>query len=80
MNMDFESSQQDGTTLLLPISNRWVSRLDVSSRSTSECAGAVAEKTGGCLDILINNSGAIYSIPLTDADIDMGRKLFDLNV
>jgi 1-acylglycerone phosphate reductase len=55
--------------------------LDVLSQdSISECAGAVAEKTGGSLDILINNSGAIYSIPLTDADIDMGRKLFDLNV
>jgi 1-acylglycerone phosphate reductase len=55
--------------------------LDVlSPDSISECITAVAEKTGGSLDILINNSGAIYSIPLTDANIDMGRKLFDLNV
>lgn len=55
--------------------------LDVLSQdSISECAGAVAEKTGGSLDILINNSGAIYSIPIIDANIYTSRKLFDLNV
>ncbi|KAH8800636.1 hypothetical protein F5884DRAFT_530942 [Xylogone sp. PMI_703] len=55
--------------------------LDVlSPASISTCVAAVAEKTGGTLDMLINNSGGGYSMPLTDADLDMSRELFELNV
>jgi 1-acylglycerone phosphate reductase len=55
--------------------------LDVLSQdSISSCVAAVAEKTGGRLDILINNSGGGYSMPLMDANLDASRQLFDLNV
>lgn len=30
--------------------------------------------------MLVNNSGGGYSMPLVDADINEGRKVFDLNV
>ncbi|KAK9491741.1 putative short-chain dehydrogenase [Lipomyces doorenjongii] len=55
--------------------------LDVlSPASISMCVAAVAEKTGGALDMLINNSGGGYPMPLTDADLDASRQLFELNV
>jgi 1-acylglycerone phosphate reductase len=55
--------------------------LDVlSPDSIAQCAKTVAAQTGGSLDILINNSGGCYSIPLSDASIEEGKKLFDLNV
>ena len=37
-------------------------------------------KSGGGLDILVNNSGAGYSMPLADTDIAEARKCYDLNV
>ena len=55
--------------------------LDVlSAESISACVAAVAEKTGGSLDMLLNNSGGGYTMPLLDADLDESRKLFELNV
>lgn len=36
--------------------------------------------TNGHLDILINNAGGAYSMPMTDVSLDEARKLFDLNV
>ncbi|MCJ1304728.1 hypothetical protein MMC08_007541 [Hypocenomyce scalaris] len=56
--------------------------LDVlSASSISSCIAAVANLTSnGSLDILINNSGAYYSMPLADASISESRTLFDLNV
>jgi hypothetical protein len=38
-----------------------------SEESIKSCAGAVAAKTRGTLDILINNSSGCYSIPLANA-------------
>ncbi|MCJ1388275.1 hypothetical protein MMC18_001120 [Xylographa bjoerkii] len=55
--------------------------LDVlSASSIAECVSAVSAEHGGSLDVLINNSGACYSMPLADASISEGQKLFDLNV
>ena len=55
--------------------------LDVlSAESISACVAAVSEKTGGSLDMLINNSGGGYTVAILDADLDASRKLFDLNV
>ncbi|KAK8041370.1 hypothetical protein PG994_014377 [Apiospora phragmitis] len=36
--------------------------------------------TGGLLDIVVNNAGGGYQAPLLDADLDAGRRLFDVNV
>ena len=55
--------------------------LDVlSSESIEQCVSDVAASTNGSLDMLINNSGGGYSMPLTDASISEARRLFDLNV
>ena len=56
--------------------------LDVlSTESIQACVRQVAKMTDGSgLDILVNNSGGGYNMPLTDVDIAKARQLFDLNV
>ncbi|KAF2165954.1 hypothetical protein M409DRAFT_55316 [Zasmidium cellare ATCC 36951] len=55
-------------------------QLDVlSDASVAECASEVSKLTGGSLDILINNAGGGYSMPLLDAPLDEISKQFDLN-
>ncbi|KAM5343622.1 hypothetical protein ACJ41O_012159 [Fusarium nematophilum] len=50
--------------------------LDVLSESSiAECAGQVP-----ALDILINNAGGQYVMPVADIDIAEAKKLYDLNV
>lgn len=54
--------------------------LDVTSKeSIQQCVLDVSAKLGN-LDILINNSGAAYSMPLADASLEESRKVFELNV
>ncbi len=54
--------------------------LDVTSRqSIEDAAAAVKKHTGGTLDILVNNSGAGYTVPLLDADLQTTKDLFDVN-
>ena len=56
-------------------------QLDVLSEdSIKECVIAISKRPAGKVDILINNSGAGYSMPLADASITEAKKLFDLNV
>lgn len=52
----------------------------LSPSSIAQCVASVAAKTGGSLDMLINNAGSGYTTPLADASIESSRKLFDLNV
>lgn len=55
--------------------------LDVlSEESIQACVEKVSSLTGGSLDVLVNNAGAGYNMPLLDASIEEARKLFDLNV
>lgn len=51
-----------------------------SQESIAKCAQLVSERTGGSLDVVINNAGADFVMPLLDVDIQEARKLFDLNV
>ncbi|KAK9482626.1 hypothetical protein V1527DRAFT_475748 [Lipomyces starkeyi] len=51
-----------------------------SNESIQQCAKAVAKRTGGSLDVLVNNAGATYCIPLLDAPLDEAKKLYNLNV
>ena len=55
--------------------------LDVtSSESIAACVAAVKEQTQGKgLDVLCNNSGRGYAGPLMDADLDEGRRMFEVN-
>ena len=56
-------------------------QLDVESEASIRgCVVKLGEATGGALDILVNNSGAGYNMPLSDANIDAARSLFNLNV
>ncbi|KAI8714912.1 hypothetical protein NCS52_01212100 [Fusarium sp. LHS14.1] len=54
--------------------------LDVTSCDQIAAAvQKVSEKTGGTLDYLINNSGQHYTMPALDSDLDIAKRLFDVN-
>ena len=55
--------------------------LDVmSDDSIAAAVKEVSSMTGGNLDVLVNNSGGGFSMPLSDVNIAEAKKLFDLNV
>jgi NAD(P)-dependent dehydrogenase (short-subunit alcohol dehydrogenase family) len=51
-----------------------------SPESIKSCTDYVAERTGGTLDVLVNNAGMGLCGPLLDTDIDEAKKVYDLNV
>lgn len=56
-------------------------QLDVLSKDSVDfCVEALEALTGGRLDMLVNNAGAVYSMPAIDVDLDDARAIFDLNV
>ena len=60
--------------------NVTVLALDVtSSASIQAAADAVRGKTGGKLDVLINNAGGGSNMPALDISIAEAKKVFDLN-
>ncbi|KAI0429043.1 dehydrogenase with different specificitie [Xylaria sp. FL1042] len=64
-------SELDNVTLL---------QLDVtSSESVTRAAEAVAA-SGRALDVLLNNAGAGYAMPVLDIDISRAQRLYDVNV
>ncbi|KAI0532009.1 short-chain dehydrogenase/reductase [Xylaria digitata] len=55
--------------------------LDVTSKHSIEAAVTrIASATGGKLEILINNAGVMHIMPFADTDVEVARKLFDVNV
>ncbi|KAI1342265.1 putative short-chain dehydrogenase/reductase [Xylariaceae sp. FL0016] len=55
--------------------------LDVVDKASRQGAiEELAKLTGGSLDILVNNSGVGFQMPLLDVDIDEGRKIFEVNL
>lgn len=67
------------------LSNVIVLQVDVvSEESISESVKAVAAATQelGCkgLDVLVNNAGIGYSVPVLDLDIDRAQALYNTNV
>ena len=55
--------------------------LDVTStESVSKAVDAVARATEQGLDVLVNNAGAGYTMPLLDVDIEEAQRLFDANI
>lgn len=65
---------------LTRLPNVTVLQLDVSSTSSvAEAAKAVATSGHG-LDVLINNAGGGYAMPVLDIDIGKSQRLYDINV
>jgi 1-acylglycerone phosphate reductase len=55
--------------------------LDVlSAESIADCVSTASTLTSGRLDMLINNAGGGYNVPVSDIDVSKGKELFDLNV
>lgn len=66
---------------LTNLSNVHVLTLDVTSAASVEDAVAAVKKHGeGCLDVLVNNAGRGYTMPLLDVDIEEAKTLHDANV
>lgn len=51
-----------------------------SAESIQLAAAAVAKRTNGSLDVLVNNAGADFVTPLLDVNLDEAKRLFDVNV
>lgn len=61
-------------------SNIQVLDLDVAStESIARCAERVTKLTGGTLDVLVNNAGVDFVMPLLDVNIDRAKEAFDVN-
>lgn len=55
--------------------------LDVtSSDSIKQCADIIGSKTGGTLDVLVNNAGMARMGPLLDVSIQQSKEVFEVNV
>lgn len=55
--------------------------LDVTnSSSIQSCATIIGEKTHGRLDVLVNNAGIMFIMPLLDSNIEESKRLYDVNV
>ncbi|KAI1389068.1 putative short-chain dehydrogenase/reductase [Hypoxylon trugodes] len=52
----------------------------VSSESIANCLSHVQKRTGGRLDVLVNNAGTFMMGPLVHASMDEARKVYDVNV
>ena len=55
--------------------------LDVTVPETiARCKEIVTKRTGGSLDVLVNNAGVEFNSPLLDTDIAEAKRLYDVNV
>ncbi|KAH6664765.1 hypothetical protein F5X68DRAFT_250268 [Plectosphaerella plurivora] len=54
--------------------------LDVKKRNSVAAAAASVLESGRSLDVLVNNAGGGYAMPILDIDIDRAKELYDLNV
>jgi 1-acylglycerone phosphate reductase len=66
---------------LSELSNVEILELDVTLPQTiSQCKETVTKRTGGKLDVLVNNAGVEFVCPLLDVDIAEAKRLYDVNV
>jgi NAD(P)-dependent dehydrogenase (short-subunit alcohol dehydrogenase family) len=55
--------------------------LDVTIPSTIErCRDIVSKRTGGRLDVLVDNAGVEFNSPLLDTDVAEAKRLYEVNV
>lgn len=73
LGSDQHQHQQHGGTIEVLL-------LDVTSKdSIAACAQAVERRTGGTLDVLVNNAAYSQWFPLLDVDLDEARRAFETN-
>ena len=66
---------------LAELSDIEILELDVTVPKTiARCKEMVAKRTGGRLDVLVNNAGVEFNSPLLDTDVAEAKKLYDVNV
>lgn len=65
---------------LVSLSNVTPIQLDVISPESITEAVRVVEDHGVGLDVLINNAGIGYTMPLLDVDIELAQRTYDTNV
>ncbi|MCJ1412134.1 hypothetical protein MMC19_006226 [Ptychographa xylographoides] len=66
---------------LSELSNVEIVELDVTIPQTiSQCKDMVSKRTGGKLDVLVNNAGVEFLSPLLDVDVAEAKRLYDVNV
>jgi 1-acylglycerone phosphate reductase len=66
---------------LLKLGDVEILELDVTIPQTiSQCKETVAKRTGGKLDVLINNAGVESVSPLLDTDLAEAKRQYDVNV
>jgi NAD(P)-dependent dehydrogenase (short-subunit alcohol dehydrogenase family) len=66
---------------LSKLSDVEILELDVTIPETiSRCKETVAKRTGGRLDVLVNNAGVEFLSPLLDVDVAEAKRLYDVNV
>ena len=69
------------TADLAELSDVEILELDVTVPKTiAHCKEVVAKRTGGRLDVLVNNAGVEVNCPLLDTDITEAKRLYDVNV
>lgn len=77
----FATARNPKSTDLGQLGDIEVLELDVTVPSTiAQCKEVVAKRTGGRLDVLVNNAGVEFNSPLLDTDIDEAKRLYDVNV
>lgn len=62
------------------LSNVTIIELDVCSPSSVAEAVKLVTESGRGLDVLVNNAGAGYAMPLLDIDIEKAQKLYETNL
>ena len=54
---------------------------DVTDADSVQALVAVVETLGGALDVLVNNAGGAFgAAPVSEADVDAWRRMYDVNV
>jgi len=66
---------------LATLSDLEIVELDVTLPQTiSHCKAIVSQRTGGRLDVLVNNAGVESNSPLLDVGVAEAKRLYDVNV
>ena len=66
---------------LAELSDIEILELDVTVPKTiTQCKEIIAKRTGGSLNVLVNNAGVEFNSPLLDTDVAEAKMLYDVNV